>query len=183
METIYRVATVAGVEILRQRQLKDSVPDLRRVSERVEKYLFLLTQRAAIGKGKLSFKDGKAADMALRWTAVLQKLQDKWTIQSLHFSSNLLDNPVLNAAQQLGRILAVAAGVGGFLLGAVVMLLLRRSTKRMFEKSTLVSRSPLAPLKKGGITFSKSSNLSEDLGGSKVLDTSVTYRSPLAPPF
>ncbi|MBN3875678.1 MAG: hypothetical protein ACYTXT_25925 [Nostoc sp.] len=32
MEKIYRVATVAGVEILRQRQLKDSVPDLRWVS-------------------------------------------------------------------------------------------------------------------------------------------------------
>ncbi|MEH2105163.1 YybH family protein [Nostoc sp.] len=81
-----------------------------------------------------SFKDGKAADMALRWTAVLQKLQDKWTIQSLHFSSNLLDNPVLNAAQQLGRILAVAAGVGGFLLGAVTMLLLRRRTKPRTER-------------------------------------------------
>ncbi|MBC1224876.1 nuclear transport factor 2 family protein [Nostoc sp. UCD121] len=76
-----------------------------------------------------SFKDGKAADMALRWTAVLQKLQDKWTIQSLHFSSNLLNNPVLNAAQQLGQILAVAAGVGGFLLGAATMLLLRRRIK------------------------------------------------------
>ncbi|WP_414514604.1 YybH family protein [Nostoc sp. PCC 9305] len=81
-----------------------------------------------------SFKDGKAADMALRWTAVLQKLQDKWTIQSLHFSSNLLNNPVLNAAQQLGRILAVAAGVGGFLLGAVTMLLLRRRTKLRTER-------------------------------------------------
>jgi ketosteroid isomerase-like protein len=81
-----------------------------------------------------SFKDGKAADMALRWTAVLQKLQDKWTIQSLHFSSNLLNNPVLNAAQQLGRILAVAAGVGGFLLGAVTMLLLRRRTKPRTER-------------------------------------------------
>jgi ketosteroid isomerase-like protein len=81
-----------------------------------------------------SFKDGKAADMALRWTAVLQKLQDKWTIQSLHFSSNLLDNPVLNAAQQLGRILAVAAGLGGFLLGAVTMLLLRRKTKQRIER-------------------------------------------------
>ncbi|MBN3925849.1 nuclear transport factor 2 family protein [Nostoc sp. NMS4] len=77
-----------------------------------------------------SFKDGKTADMALRWTAVLQKLQDKWTIQSLHFSSNLLNNPVLNAAQQLGQILAVAAGIGGFVLGAVAMLLLRRKTKQ-----------------------------------------------------
>ncbi|MEH2218542.1 MAG: nuclear transport factor 2 family protein [Nostoc sp.] len=76
-----------------------------------------------------SFKDGKTADMALRWTAVLQKLQDKWMIQSLHFSSNLLNNPVLNAAQQLGQILAVAAGVGGFLVGAVTMLLLPRRNK------------------------------------------------------
>ncbi|AUS99846.1 protein kinase [Nostoc sp. CENA543] len=73
-----------------------------------------------------AFKDGKAADMGMRWTAVLQKLQDKWTIQSLHFSSNLLNNPVLNAAQGLGRTIAIAAGVGGFLVGVVTMLVLRR---------------------------------------------------------
>ncbi|WP_265578501.1 hypothetical protein [Nostoc sp. LEGE 12447] len=41
---------------------------------------------------------------------------------------------MLNAAQQLGRILAVAAGVGGFLLGAVTMLLLRRRTKPRTER-------------------------------------------------
>ncbi|MEH1966597.1 tetratricopeptide repeat protein [Nostoc sp.] len=52
IERIFGVATVAGVEILRQRQLKDSVPDLRWVSERVEGHVFLLTQLAAIGKGK-----------------------------------------------------------------------------------------------------------------------------------
>ncbi|MEH2154296.1 helix-turn-helix domain-containing protein [Nostoc sp.] len=52
IERISGVATVAGVEILRQRQLKDSVPDLRWVSERVEGHVFLLTQLAAIGKGK-----------------------------------------------------------------------------------------------------------------------------------
>lgn len=80
------------------------------------------------------FQDGKAADMALRWTAVLQKLQDKWMIQSLHFSSNLLDNPVLKAAQQLGQILAVAAGVGGLLVGAVTMLLLRRKNRQRTER-------------------------------------------------
>ncbi|MEH2255482.1 hypothetical protein [Nostoc sp.] len=51
METIYRVATVAGVEILRQRQLKDSVPDLRWISERIEERVFLLTQLMAIGNG------------------------------------------------------------------------------------------------------------------------------------
>ena len=77
-----------------------------------------------------SFKDGKSANMALRWTAVLQKLEDKWMIQSLHFSSNLLDNPVLNAARQLNKTLGVAAGLGGFLLGAATMVILNRRTKR-----------------------------------------------------
>jgi tetratricopeptide (TPR) repeat protein len=52
IETLVGVATVAGVEILRQRQLKDSVADLQWISERVEGHVFLLTQLAAIGKGK-----------------------------------------------------------------------------------------------------------------------------------
>ncbi|MEH2248927.1 tetratricopeptide repeat protein, partial [Nostoc sp.] len=52
IERISGVATVAGVEILRQRQLKDSVADLEWISERVEGHVFLLTQLAAIGKGK-----------------------------------------------------------------------------------------------------------------------------------
>ncbi|MFS0516574.1 tetratricopeptide repeat protein [Nostoc sp. UIC 10607] len=52
IERIFGVATVAGVEILRQRQLKDTVADLQWVSERVEGHVFLLTQLAAIGKGK-----------------------------------------------------------------------------------------------------------------------------------
>lgn len=77
-----------------------------------------------------SFKDGKSANMALRWTAVLQKLEDKWMIQSLHLSSNLLDNPVLNAARQLNKTLGVAAVLVGFLLGAATMVILNRRTKR-----------------------------------------------------
>ncbi|MEH2014619.1 tetratricopeptide repeat protein [Nostoc sp.] len=52
IERISGVATVAGVEILRQRQLKDSVADLEWISERIEGHVFLLTQLAAIGKGK-----------------------------------------------------------------------------------------------------------------------------------
>ncbi|MGF2036569.1 MAG: tetratricopeptide repeat protein, partial [Nostoc sp. CmiVER01] len=52
IERISGVATVAGVEILRQRQLKDREADLRWVSERVEGHVFLLTQLAAIGKSK-----------------------------------------------------------------------------------------------------------------------------------
>ncbi|GAC1457484.1 MAG: hypothetical protein NVSMB70_01270 [Chamaesiphon sp.] len=76
------------------------------------------------------FTDGNVSTMAMRWTAVMQKFQGKWTIQSLHFSSNLLNNPVLNGKEQLSRTVAVAAGVGGILLGAVGMLIWRRRATR-----------------------------------------------------
>jgi ketosteroid isomerase-like protein len=97
-----------------------------------------LSPETAVSSGEaiatFSFKDGNAADMAMRWTAVLQKFQNKWTIQSLHFSSNLLDNPVLNAAQRLGRTVSIASGVGGFLLGVVTMMILRRQSQPRPEK-------------------------------------------------
>ncbi|MFB2920857.1 YybH family protein [Aerosakkonema funiforme] len=83
-----------------------------------------------------SFRDGNQATMAMRWTAVLQKFQSKWTIQSLHFSANLLDNPVLNGTQRIGRVIAIAAGVGGFLLGSIAMLLWRRWRKQPTEKDS-----------------------------------------------
>ena len=79
------------------------------------------------------FRDGNTRNMAMRWTGVLQKFQEKWTIQSLHFSSNLLNNPVLNGTKQADRAITVAAGLGSFLLGAVAMLLWGRSRKQPTE--------------------------------------------------
>lgn len=76
-----------------------------------------------------SFTDGNVRTMPMRWTAVVQKFQNKWTLQSLHFSSNLLDNPVLNTAQKVGLAGVIAAGIGGLLLGIVGTLLLRRQPK------------------------------------------------------
>jgi len=73
-----------------------------------------------------SFADGNVAKMTMRWTAVVQKFQGKWTLQSIHFSSNLLDNPVLTAAQQGGRMIAIATAAAALLLGAGGMWLLRR---------------------------------------------------------
>jgi len=80
-----------------------------------------------------SFADGNVATMPMRWTAVLQKFESKWTLQSIHFSSNLLDNPVLNSSQQLGRNLAIGAGLGGLILGAIAVLLLRRQGQQTTE--------------------------------------------------
>ena len=82
-----------------------------------------------------SFTDGNVATMPMRWTAVVQKFQNKWTLQSLHFSSNLLDNPVLKTAQKVGLTGAIAAGVGGLVLGVVGTLLLRRQPKQPVKTS------------------------------------------------
>ncbi|XWK89885.1 MAG: tetratricopeptide repeat protein [Phormidium sp.] len=55
IETLTGVDIEAGVEILQQRQLRDNLSDLEWVSLRVEGHVFLLTQLAAIGKGKPGF--------------------------------------------------------------------------------------------------------------------------------
>jgi len=52
IEMLTGVSDRAGVEILQQRQVKDKPEDLQWVSGRVEGHVFLLTQLAAIGKGK-----------------------------------------------------------------------------------------------------------------------------------
>jgi hypothetical protein len=65
-------------------------------------------------------------------------VKDIWTIQSLHFSSNLLDNPVLSAAQMQGRIIGAIAGIAGLVLGAVGMWFFRRqpgSATQMISES------------------------------------------------
>ncbi len=89
-----------------------------------------LSPQTAVSHGDANstfyFTDGNSAKMPMRWTAVLQKVQNIWTIQSLHFSASLLDNPVLSASQFQGRVLATIASVGGLLVGAVGMWLLRR---------------------------------------------------------
>ncbi len=46
------VDLAAGVEILRQRRLTDTLADLQWISQQVEGHVFLLTQLAALGKGK-----------------------------------------------------------------------------------------------------------------------------------
>jgi ketosteroid isomerase-like protein len=118
-------------------QFSNSIEDIK-MELKVDTPRTFLSPETAISYGDaistFYFKDGNKPTMAMRWTAVLQKFQGDWTIQSLHFSSNLLDNPVLNGAQQAGRAGAVAAGVGGILLGAVAMLLWRRKPKPEMEK-------------------------------------------------
>lgn len=118
-------------------QFSSSIKDIK-MEVKVDTPRTFLSPETAISYGDaistFYFKDGNKPTMAMRWTAVLQKFQGNWTIQSLHFSSNLLDNPVLRGTQRAGSTGAVAAGVGGILLGAVAMLLWRRKPKPDMEK-------------------------------------------------
>lgn len=74
----------------------------------------------------IAFQNGPERVMRSRWTAVLQKDDDKWLIQSLHFSANLLDNPVLTATQSAMRWIGLGAGVSGAIVGAIVVWILKR---------------------------------------------------------
>jgi tetratricopeptide (TPR) repeat protein len=55
IEMLEGVDLAAGVEILQQRKLSDTLADLQWISQRVEGHVFLLTQLAALGKGKPGF--------------------------------------------------------------------------------------------------------------------------------
>ena len=72
------------------------------------------------------FKDGDTREMLTRWSAVTQKGDDGWKLVSAHFSANLLDNPVLEAAKSFAKKVSAGAAVAGIVVGALLMLLLRR---------------------------------------------------------
>ena len=72
------------------------------------------------------FKDGDVRTMQTRWTAVVKQEDGAWKIVKVHFSSNLLDNPVLNAAKQAAERYVLMAAIAGFAVGALIMGFLRR---------------------------------------------------------
>ena len=103
-----------------QQQLSNSIKNitLSLKGDTVRTFLSPETETAyGDATATFDFKDGNVNTMAMRWTAVMQKFQTKWTIQSIHFSANLLDNPVLKGAQQLGITMSIGSGVLGLILG------------------------------------------------------------------
>ena len=75
---------------------------------------------------RYTFNDGDVRQMKSRWSALVQKDGDAWKIVSVHFSANLLDNPVLDAAKQAVQKWALIAGAIGIFLGLAFGLLMRR---------------------------------------------------------
>lgn len=66
------------------------------------------------------FTDGDTRQMTTRWTAVVEKEAENWKIMSIHFSSNILDNPVLNAVKDKTQNYLIIVGLLGLILGFVL---------------------------------------------------------------
>jgi hypothetical protein len=60
---------------------------------------------------------------------VVEKDGDTWKLVSVHFSANLLDNPVIKAMQNTAQRLTIVVGVIGLGVGLVMGFLLRRRAR------------------------------------------------------
>jgi len=69
-----------------------------------------------------AFADGLELDLTTFWTATLVHEPDRWRIAAIHYSFNLFDNGILDAAHRG----ALVAAVGGVLAGFVAGLLFFR---------------------------------------------------------
>jgi ketosteroid isomerase-like protein len=81
---------------------------------------------AAVAHGtchdEMELSSGRKFELDGKWSATLLYRQDKWRVACLHFSTNVLDNSVVNGVKKL---LWVGVG-GGFVLGGVLAFLLTR---------------------------------------------------------
>lgn len=77
-------------------------------------------------KETYTFRDGDVRDMTTRWTAVVDKEDGNWKIAQIHFSANVLDNPVLSAAQKAAGGNIMLPGLVGFALGSLLLGFLGR---------------------------------------------------------
>ncbi|MBL8507009.1 MAG: hypothetical protein JNM11_01000, partial [Chitinimonas sp.] len=69
--------------------------------------------------------------MPTRWTAVVAREGGSWKLVKLHFSVNLLDNPMLTATKEYALRGVLAVGVVLLLLGAILGYWLGRRRSRV----------------------------------------------------
>jgi hypothetical protein len=82
-----------------------------------------------VSEDTYQFKDGETRTMNTRWSATVAREGDAWKLVNAHLSSNLLDNPMIDAAKAQAQKFAGIAGVIGLVVGALLMMLLRRRPK------------------------------------------------------
>lgn len=75
---------------------------------------------------RYTFSEGDVREMTSRWSAVVQKDGENWKLVSVHFSANLLDNPVIDVAKNTAKRMMVIIGGVGLAAGLAIGVLLRR---------------------------------------------------------
>ena len=73
-----------------------------------------------------AFTSGLSFSMTTNWSATVVKHNGTWRIAALHFSFNLFDNPVLNAAQRAVYWAAALALMLGLLLSTLGVIIKNR---------------------------------------------------------
>ena len=64
--------------------------------------------------------NGRAFDLAGRWTVTMIRENDKWLIASLHVSTNIFDNAIVTMMKDRVMMLAIAVLLFGLLVGGFV---------------------------------------------------------------
>mgnify|MGYP003573432784 CR=1 FL=1 len=75
---------------------------------------------------RYTFSEGDVREMTSRWSAVVQKDGENWKLVSVHFSANLLDNPVIDVAKNTAKRMMIIIGGVGLAAGLAIGVLLRR---------------------------------------------------------
>ena len=71
-------------------------------------------------RDQFELRAGRMFELASRWSATLVLHDGAWKIASFHSSTNLFDNPLLNAARRLLIVVGVGAALAGILAGFFV---------------------------------------------------------------
>ncbi len=69
---------------------------------------------------------GQNFTLTSKWTATVVKVDDAWKVASFHISSNIFDNPIMNATKSWIMYAGIGGAVAGLLLGFVIASFLRR---------------------------------------------------------
>ncbi len=68
-------------------------------------------------KDHYAFADGLELDLTTFWTATLARDTGRWRIAAIHYSFNLFDNGMLDAARRGAFVAAAGGALAGFIVG------------------------------------------------------------------
>lgn len=122
----------AEIEAYFDRMLGDSSSVLSNITVKAEigGPATFLDGNTAIANGHTTdtfeFRTGNTMHLQTAWSTTVVRRDGNWYIASLHFSNNLFDNPIVNGARRMAWI----AGVAGFLMGMLLLIIARRLFRR-----------------------------------------------------